>query len=532
MPDGGACASEASLAKHGHAHERTADLTGGARFIRTSNEAFPYRGILLQLYWHSIGFVPNATELNASPGRARAAPGVISSIAVAVVVGAAAAAAAVLLVRRLQRRPQPETPLPLPLAVAKPPGPGPLTTLAMTDVQNSTLLWEALQAELMDECMSMHHAIVRQAIEQHSGYEVFTEGDAFAVAFHGPDSALDFAVELQVALLAADWPQELLDHPDGCELWARRNTHLQQHPAAAAAVTPLESPMASRPGTGSGGGAGVGAGAVVTGPAGASAGLSRLTAGSRKLRQLLTSAVGGSQRSGGLQSSPPYNLRPPASLPSHRYSFVALADASDSGLPGPMPALSRLFQPARSFLALGAGGSHGSAAGGSSSVGRVPPGLAAVYSSTSGAPGPGLGPATAGIPVARRVRRVLTAAPPPAPWRVAAWAEGGGGGSGGSGGSAGGGGAGGSRGSRGGEGSGCNGGALHGFSPPRPNALGIAATVTLAAAARSPRRPPMLHTGGRPNKPLIVAGASGKGPGSGGEGGPRISAGEGAGAGA
>ena len=41
----------------------------------------------------------------------------------------------------------------------------------------------------------------RQAIAANAGHEVFTEGDAFAVAFHGPDDALGFALDVQVGVL-------------------------------------------------------------------------------------------------------------------------------------------------------------------------------------------------------------------------------------------------------------------------------------------------------------------------------------------
>jgi hypothetical protein len=42
-----------------------------------------------------------------------------------------------------------------------------------------------------------------------------TEGDSFIVAFASPACATAFAAACQLALLEADWPQELLDHPDG-----------------------------------------------------------------------------------------------------------------------------------------------------------------------------------------------------------------------------------------------------------------------------------------------------------------------------
>ena len=41
-------------------------------------------------------------------------------------------------------------------------------------------------------------ALHPQAIELYCGYEVFTEGDSFAVAFHGPDDGVGFALYVQV----------------------------------------------------------------------------------------------------------------------------------------------------------------------------------------------------------------------------------------------------------------------------------------------------------------------------------------------
>ncbi len=38
----------------------------------------------------------------------------------------------------------------------------------------------------------------------------WTEGDSFITAWHGPAPALRFALQLQAALLAVEWPPELL----------------------------------------------------------------------------------------------------------------------------------------------------------------------------------------------------------------------------------------------------------------------------------------------------------------------------------
>ncbi|GLC64166.1 hypothetical protein PLESTF_000131800 [Pleodorina starrii] len=187
---------------------------------------FPYPAILRQLYWHSVGHSAAAAEVagavtgsTAAKDHSRSSVGGVG-LPVGVALGGLAGLLAVLgtsyLVVRVRRRPR----MRRNRRAVQPPGAGPATTLVMTDVQNSTLLWEVISASVMDACMSIHHRIMRQAIESHGGYEVFTEGDAFAVAFHGPDDALGFAMDVQSALLEADWPQPLLDQPDACEVWA------------------------------------------------------------------------------------------------------------------------------------------------------------------------------------------------------------------------------------------------------------------------------------------------------------------------
>jgi class 3 adenylate cyclase len=50
------------------------------------------------------------------------------------------------------------------------------TTLLVTDIEDSTVLWEALDAAVMDKTLKLHHACVRQCMRQHNVYEVATEG--------------------------------------------------------------------------------------------------------------------------------------------------------------------------------------------------------------------------------------------------------------------------------------------------------------------------------------------------------------------
>ena len=48
--------------------------------------------------------------------------------------------------------------------------------------------------------------------------QVYTEGDSFTGAFHDPADAVAFAVNLQLAMLHANWPAKLSEHPSSSEI--------------------------------------------------------------------------------------------------------------------------------------------------------------------------------------------------------------------------------------------------------------------------------------------------------------------------
>ncbi|KAG1669680.1 hypothetical protein FOA52_002064 [Chlamydomonas sp. UWO 241] len=93
------------------------------------------------------------------------------------------------------------------------PAAGDDTTLVVTDIMDSTALWEALDTRTMGRAVATHHGVVRAALARFHGYEQATEGDSFLLAFHTPSDALGFAVQLQAGLLSAVWEPELLAHP-------------------------------------------------------------------------------------------------------------------------------------------------------------------------------------------------------------------------------------------------------------------------------------------------------------------------------
>lgn len=84
------------------------------------------------------------------------------------------------------------------------PGVGPLTTLLVTDIANSTALWESLPGEVMDVALRLHHACIRSVLLRYNGYESATEGDSFVLAFHGPVDAARFALTVQLQLMVSD----------------------------------------------------------------------------------------------------------------------------------------------------------------------------------------------------------------------------------------------------------------------------------------------------------------------------------------
>ncbi|KAG2433775.1 hypothetical protein HXX76_008135 [Chlamydomonas incerta] len=101
-----------------------------------------------------------------------------------------------------------------------PPGVGPDTTLTVTDIMDSTLLWESLPADVMDVALHLHHDCLRRLATVCGGYESMTEGDSFIFAFHGAQAALLFCLTAQDELPHLDWPEQLLQHESCKPLWA------------------------------------------------------------------------------------------------------------------------------------------------------------------------------------------------------------------------------------------------------------------------------------------------------------------------
>ncbi|KAJ1977473.1 cysteinyl-tRNA synthetase, partial [Dimargaris verticillata] len=91
--------------------------------------------------------------------------------------------------------------------------------LVFTDIKNSTFMWETIPIA-MRSAIRVHNGIMRRLLRTIGGYEVKTEGDAFMVSFPSVASAIHWCVAVQLHLLKADWPQEILDSADGGEIYS------------------------------------------------------------------------------------------------------------------------------------------------------------------------------------------------------------------------------------------------------------------------------------------------------------------------
>ncbi len=83
-----------------------------------------------------------------------------------------------------------------------------IVTMVFTDIEASTRLAAKLGAGWPD-ALTLHHRILRDAIEHHHGYVVMTEGDAFFACFADPRDAITAVREAQRELTRVSWPSDL-----------------------------------------------------------------------------------------------------------------------------------------------------------------------------------------------------------------------------------------------------------------------------------------------------------------------------------
>ncbi|EEB06215.1 adenylate cyclase [Schizosaccharomyces japonicus yFS275] len=97
--------------------------------------------------------------------------------------------------------------------------------MVFTDIKNSTQLWER-HPVAMRSAIKTHNTIMRRQLRATGGYEVKTEGDAFMVCFQTVPAALLWCFSVQLQLLSADWPKEIVESIHGREILGERNEPL------------------------------------------------------------------------------------------------------------------------------------------------------------------------------------------------------------------------------------------------------------------------------------------------------------------
>lgn len=83
-------------------------------------------------------------------------------------------------------------------------------TVLFSDIEGSTKLNERMGDVRWLELLRTHHAIVRDQVHQHGGFEVKSHGDGFMIAFPSARRAVQCAQGIQDAISA-----QLGGHPDG-----------------------------------------------------------------------------------------------------------------------------------------------------------------------------------------------------------------------------------------------------------------------------------------------------------------------------
>lgn len=89
--------------------------------------------------------------------------------------------------------------------------------LVFTDIRNSTQLWEANAG--MPTAMRIHNNLLRRHLRTCGGYVVKTEGDAFMCSFPTTLAAMWWCLIVQLQLLREPWPLEILECPEGKEVY-------------------------------------------------------------------------------------------------------------------------------------------------------------------------------------------------------------------------------------------------------------------------------------------------------------------------
>ena len=108
--------------------------------------------------------------------------------------------------KRGKRKGRPMQQASKPLRIADSPTalPTGFVTLLFSDIEGSTMRWEAYP-DAMRAAIRRHDRILHREVEAQGGYVFKTVGDEFCTAFDSPERAGAAAVAIQRALAAEDW---------------------------------------------------------------------------------------------------------------------------------------------------------------------------------------------------------------------------------------------------------------------------------------------------------------------------------------
>jgi class 3 adenylate cyclase len=115
-------------------------------------------------------------------------------------------------------------------------------TFVFTDIEGSTTLLRRLRGRY-GEMIGAHGRLIRNALHQHGGWEIDTQGDAFFCVFGRAGSAVAFAAAVQNAIAGHAWPEgvrvriRIAIHTGEPELADRRYYGLDVHRTARLCAT-------------------------------------------------------------------------------------------------------------------------------------------------------------------------------------------------------------------------------------------------------------------------------------------------------
>lgn len=84
--------------------------------------------------------------------------------------------------------------------------------MVIADIGKWEMLWEDNSIPMV-KVLNLYSMVLRREMRRREGYEVNTEGRICRVVFQNPLNAVEWCLQLQLALLEVDWPKELLDKP-------------------------------------------------------------------------------------------------------------------------------------------------------------------------------------------------------------------------------------------------------------------------------------------------------------------------------